>query len=113
MTNTIDKRKYPRIEVRWPVVVTSNQGNVEAETKNISVNGVFIESNQRLRVGETYPMSIKPPDHQLIKVTGKIIWSESHVKTPEDIVYGFGFYFLEIDDKDWTFLAHMVSTLMA
>ena len=113
MTKTIDKRKYPRIEVRWPVVLTDNQGNIEAETKNISVNGVFIESNQKLRLVETYQLSIKPPDHQPIKVTGKVIWSDSYVKTSKDIIYGFGIGFLEINDKDWSFLAHMVSTLMA
>jgi len=82
---------------------------VQAETRNITVNGIFISSNELLRLDETVPLCINPPNRQPLEVTGKVIWSDHSGVDNEEMSYGTGICFVEVSDGDRHFLEDLIS----
>ena len=99
MSGFVEKRKLPRIEVRWPVTMITEKESVEGEARNITVEGVFIHCMERLNVNETYRLLIKPAGEQ-IEVIGKLIWSNLEGAADRDILPGMGFCFVKVSEGD-------------
>jgi Tfp pilus assembly protein PilZ len=106
----IEKRKHPRIEVRWPITVLTSDAIIKGETRNISVEGIFICSEKPLPVNEALFMSISPPNHQAIDVAGKVVWSNLYGIDDQSTVFAMGICFAKISDIDRHFLADLVSS---
>ncbi|MGD2269475.1 MAG: PilZ domain-containing protein [Desulfobacterales bacterium] len=100
MAHKVDRRKFSRGDVRWPITVISDQGTIEGETRNISFDGIYIRCDQPLELNENFRMAISPPDHDAIGVTGKVIWSDFYGMDHEDTFVGMGVCLVEISDKD-------------
>lgn len=110
MANNIERRKHTRVQARWPATVLSYDGPIEGETRNITVTGMLIRCKEPLRPNKTYLISIRPPNHQAIELTCKVIWSNLHRIKGENTVYGgMGFCFVKVSDEDRHFLSHMIS----
>ena len=90
MSGFVEKRKLPRIEVRWPVTLITEKGSVE---------GVFIHCMERLSVDETYRLLIKPAG-DVIEVMGKLLWSNLDGAGDRDILPGMGFCFVKVSEGD-------------
>jgi hypothetical protein len=103
-----EKRTYPRIRVRWPVSVLTDPGIIEAETRNITVNGIFIRSKDQLRLNRVFALRINPPNRQPLDVSGKIVWSDHYAVDSRNISYGMGICFVEISDRDRHFLEDLI-----
>lgn len=99
MSGFAEKRKLPRIEVRWPVTLITEKGSVEGEARNITVEGVFIHCLERLTVNETYRLLIKPAGEE-IEVMGKLLWSNLDGAADRDILPGMGFCFVKVGEGD-------------
>ena len=111
MAKKIERRKHPRRKVKWPVNVFTDHGNIiEGETKDISPNGVFISCEEPLALNENYRIGIIPPDHQIIDITGKVIWSDLYGIDKNQTAFGMGVCFLEIPQNDHNFLDAIVTT---
>jgi hypothetical protein len=96
LSGFVEKRKLPRIEVRWPVALITQKGSVEGEARNISVDGVFIlfkHSIENLALNDTYLLLMDPAGEK-IEVMGKLVWSNV------DIPPGMGFCFVEVSEGD-------------
>ena len=96
LSGSVEKRKFPRIEVRWPATIITDEGLVEGEARNISVEGVFIlftRSLGNLSPTKTYRVLMNS-DGEKIVVIGKLVWSKL------DILPGKGFCFVEITEGD-------------
>jgi hypothetical protein len=52
-------------------------------------------------------MSILPPDHPLIEITGMIVWSDFYGLDDENKPCGMGVCFVEIADEDRHFLEQL------
>jgi hypothetical protein len=92
----VEKRKSPRIEVRWPVTIMTDTGAVEGEARNISVEGAFIlftHSTESLTPLKNYRLLIKP-DGEQIEVMGSLVWSS------RDVHLGKGFCFVGFSERD-------------
>ena len=61
MAVAVERRKEPRIDVRWPVAVMSDQGTIRGETRDISSEGVAIFCDEPLRLDEPYQIAVIPP----------------------------------------------------
>ena len=112
MAERIEKRKHPRVAVTWPVTIIAEDGSVEGETKNITVEGVFIHCTQRLLPGNTYRMVIKPPEGP-IEVEGELVWSNLDNVGQGNAVPGMGFYFVKVADEDRASLSKAISVYKA
>jgi hypothetical protein len=110
MAKKVERRKHPRRQVTWPVNVFTAHGTIEGETKDISPNGVFIACEEPLALNENYRIGIIPPNHQIIDVTGKVIWSDLYGIDENNTAFGMGVCFVEIPDKDQNFLGNVVTT---
>ena len=105
----MDRRKKPRIEVSWPVTIVADWGSVQGEIKNINVEGVMILCEEPLRLNDSYQMSILPPDHEAIGVTGKVVWSDAYCMDEEDGVFGIGACLIQISDEDRKTLGELLA----
>ena len=108
-TERTEKRKYPRVSVKWPVTILTDYALIEAEARNITVNGVFIFSKDLLRLNKTFPFLISPPNRKSIEVTGTVIRSDHHSLDEQNISYGMGICFVKVSDEDLHFLKDMIS----
>jgi hypothetical protein len=109
MVDNIEKREFPRVRVRWPVSVVTGNDPIQAETRNITVNGIFILSKDLLRLNETFPLHISPPNREPIEVTGTVIRSDHQAYDEQNISYGSGICFVKVSDRDRHFLEDMIS----
>jgi hypothetical protein len=99
LSDFVEKRKLPRIEVRWPVTLTTENGAVEGEARNIAIEGVFIHCRKRLNVNETYRLLIKPAEEE-IEVMAKLIWSNIESAADRDILLGMDFCFMRVSEAE-------------
>lgn len=95
-----DRRKVARRAVTWPVTIVADYGTIEGEIKNITVDGILIHSEDPLRLNEIYRMSIMPPNHVAIGVTGKVVWSDAYCMDEDNSVFGIGVCLIEISPQD-------------
>ena len=109
MAEKIERRKCRRREVTWPVNVFTDHGTVEGETQNISTDGVFISCDEPLALNENYRIGIIPPNHQIIDVTGKVVWSDLYGIDENNTAFGIGVCFVKIPNNDHNYLDHIVT----
>jgi hypothetical protein len=103
----IERRQHPRILVNWPAVVETPQGSVESETKDISVDGIFIFCAKEPRVGENFPILLEPSELRTISVVAEKIWSGTfYIRNRK--VFGMGIRFIHISPEDRQYIAALV-----
>ena len=96
LSGFVEKRKFPRTEVRWPVTIMTETGAVEGEARNISVEGAFIlftHSTENLAPPNSYRLLMKP-DGEEIEVMGSLVWSS------RDAHLGKSFCFVGFNERD-------------
>ena len=104
----IERRLHPRILVKWPAVVETTEGSLEGETKDISVDGVFIFCEKEPEIGENFPILIKPSEQRTISIVGEKIWSGSFT-IDNKTVFGMGVQFIQISTEDRNYIADLVA----
>ena len=110
MAAETERRKEPRIEVRWPVSVFADHGTIEGETRNISISGLAIFCDEPLRLNESYRISISPPDQSAVGISGKVIWSDLSGIEGDDTTVGMGVWFVEISEEDRNYFEEVVTS---
>jgi hypothetical protein len=108
MKNGKDRRNILRVEVNWPVVLYDNDDEISGESKNISIEGLSICCDKPLQLNRLYRLSIKPPNHQSIGVTGKVIWSDLY-GMEESKAFGVGVCLVELSEEDRNSLEDLIS----
>ena len=103
----IERRLHPRILVKWPAVVETPQGSVEGETKDISVDGVFIFCANEPEIVERFSLLLKPYEQRTISIVGAKIWSGSFT-IDNKTVFGMGVQFIQISTEDRAYIAALV-----
>ncbi len=109
MAAAIERRKQPRIDVRWPVAVMSDQGTIRGETRDISSEGVAIFCDEPLRLDASYHIAVTPPEHAALGITGRVTWSDLYGMEDGDTAVGMGICFVELSGEDRVFLKQIVS----
>ena len=108
MTITVEKRKHRRIKARWAITVVTDNGTIKGQIGNISVDGLFMRSDEPLRLNKTFHMQINPPNHQGIDFTGRVIWSDFYATDEQNLPVCVGMSFVEISAQDRHFLKEML-----
>jgi len=109
LAHPIERRKYHRINVTWPISIVFDEEVIDGETINITVDGVLIRCEEPLKLNEVFRIFITPPNHQGIEVNGKVIWSDHYAIDEQDATFGMGICFVKISDVDRHFLKDLVS----
>jgi len=100
LTQPSERRGKARDEIQWRVMISAPHGTIEGETRNVSLDGLLVCCDEPLRLQETYRMSILPPKHPAIAVSGKVVWSDVYGIDDNDSVFGMGMCMVEIAEKD-------------
>ena len=110
MEEYTEKRRYPRKKMKWPVHVLTNDGPVNAESRNISVQGLFLRCEQPVPLDKVLSIMISPPNHASILVEAKMIWSNRYGIDMDDQTYVcIGVCLVSISDQDRQYLESMMS----
>ena len=112
MENHSEKRRHPRIEVEWPVIVSQGDDFIEGKTKNIAFDGISIFCEEPLPLDEIVSISIEPPEQQSMVISGKIIWSDIYGIDDQSTTYGIGLCFIKISDEDRSRFLDLISDLL-
>jgi PilZ domain len=104
---SIERRLHPRILMNWPATLHNVQGSIEGETKDISVDGVFIFLSEKPKVGVNFPILLKPSDGRSISLVGKKVWS-STFSIDNRPVFGMGVRFIHLSPEDQQYIASLV-----
>ncbi len=109
LADGIEKRRHPRIPVRWPVTIITEKGTIEGESRNITVAGVFVHCQEEIHENEVHQMIIKVPKQESILVKGLVVWSNFDSMEETSSYRGMGFSFIKISDDDRMILADVIS----
>ena len=112
MENGSEKRRHPRIEVKWPVIVSKGDDFIEGETKNIAFDGLSISCEEPLPLDEIVSVSIEHPDKQSMVISGRIIWSDIYGIDDQNSTYGIGLCFIKISEQDRSRFLDLISDLL-
>lgn len=82
------------------------------ETLTISETGISIYCDEPLSLKKIIHLTIVPPDHEVIRISGKITWSDLFGIDDRNEVVGFGIFFIEISDADRRYFREAVSAHM-
>ena len=104
-----ERRLHPRILVNWPAVVHPLRDlSMEGETKDISVDGVFIQCPEVPKLSGTLQIVLKPSVQQSIRVTGEKVWSGNINIDGKTTYSGMGIRFTEISPDSRQFISALV-----
>jgi hypothetical protein len=103
----LGRRRHPRICVDWPAVVLTAQGSVEGRTRNISLEGVFVECSE-FPEDKQFQIVFKPSKQRSIQVAAEKVWS-GNLNFDGVLVYGgMGVRFTRISPGDRGFISDIV-----
>jgi Tfp pilus assembly protein PilZ len=95
--SALEKRNYPRVEVRWPVLIQDSQGIVEGVVRDARFSGAFIECPEAWRFDKVVELVVKVPEvGQPLNVTAEVIRPNIHLHGAELSVKGLGVQFKNV-----------------
>ncbi|MBW2046553.1 MAG: PilZ domain-containing protein [Deltaproteobacteria bacterium] len=104
-----ERRRDPRVEARWPISIITDQGIIEAESRNITVSGIFVHSKEKLKGNKVYQLMISLPKHRPVVVKGKLVWANLEKVEGDEALAGMGFSFIRISEQDQKYLRKIIS----
>lgn len=111
MACSIEILKNRKVKVRWPLLIFTNDGPIEGETRTLTGTGIFVHCEKRLRKNEIYRMLIKHP-RMSIEVEGQLTWLNLDGVGHESIFPAMNFSFLRISDADSQTLNDAISPFL-
>ena len=88
-----EKRIYPRTEVRWSVSGITNEGMMQGETRNISLNGAFICSEKVLSPNEMLLLTVNGPSGPM-QIIARVVWANPYACDVKASTGGIGVKFI-------------------
>ena len=86
-----ERRRYPRVQVGYAVLVKSSRGLMVGQAKDISPGGAFLCCQLPLEPDEVISMTIKvSPLSRPVKATAKVIQSNIYCLDDENMCSGIG-----------------------
>jgi hypothetical protein len=88
-----DNRRYPRFNVKWPVIIQHGDRIFKGEVHIMSANGGFIRSEQSLEPDGTVRLTINIPDGASLLLDARVVSSEHSHPEDEKYPYSIGVHF--------------------
>ena len=104
-----DRRRFERIEVKWPTTVITSAGQFTGETKTLSQVGASFYCRELPPIGQEFRLEIQPPSHQPILVSAKSIWATEQVPLENSGLFIVGAEFEYISEADVQFIGKMIA----
>ena len=92
--NVEERRKYPRIRVRWAVSIQAADGSSQGEIEDISLGGAFIICEKPPRPNEKVLLNYRDHSKQM-QVIAQVAWTNRESEGSRDKPTGVGVKFLQ------------------
>jgi Tfp pilus assembly protein PilZ len=89
-----DRRKSSRMSVDWSVMITTREGSMEGEVKNVSSTGAFIQCEKPLSAKQRCRLKINLPNGHVEEFRAQVVWSTPPGAGDESTSRGMGVKFL-------------------
>ena len=103
----VEKRRYPRSPVVWPVTLMGLDGLVSGVTRNLSLAGTLVHRSEKPIISDKLSLVFKPSDRQLLPAAAEMVWSKTFIRS-ETKTYAMGVCFTHIPDPGRQLLSEMV-----
>jgi c-di-GMP-binding flagellar brake protein YcgR len=109
----VERRRYPRARIEWPVIITTDQGNSKGVTLDVSAGGATIRCPIPPLLHEVFEVTIKIPDlGRSLVVDAQVVWSTADITDNELTLPIIGVEFINIADNDRRLVAAAVSKVL-
>ena len=96
-----DRRVYPRVKIKWPVTIKTDEGTMDGVTVNISPGGCFIGCPRPLKLNVVFELGIRVPNSKTsIVATAEVVWSNIYGPDDEISPRGMGVEHLKAQKVD-------------
>ena len=104
-----DRRRFERVEVKWPTTVIIGKGEFAGETKSLSQVGASFYCRELPPMGQEFRLEIQPPGHQPILVLAKSIWAIEQIPQENFNLFIIGAEFEYISEADVHFIGKVIA----
>lgn len=108
---TFENRRYPRVEVHWPVTLITETGLITGKALNLSLAGTLIQFPLLPDTLYSFRLVFRPSERQQILATAKRIWSKTHTGD-SSILPTMGVGFIYIPEHDRNMMTEVISNLL-
>ena len=79
-----ERRRYPRAQIEWPVVINTDHDVVKGITLNVSAGGATVRFQDPPLVHEVIELTIKiPAVDRVLVVEAQVVWSTAGIADNE------------------------------
>ena len=104
-----ERRRHPRIEGSWPVVIFTARGAQVAETRDISPFGAYIFCDHPPAPKESLRLFIMFPNRRYVDTSAEVAWYYPHGSEVDIPPRGMGVRFTDISEVDREFISSLAS----
>jgi len=109
MVNPKEKRTYPRVKIKLPVVKMAGNGLLNGEIRDLSMGGAFIRCREIFNTKEKFHMVITA-EGRLMSILGEVVWQDVKNINNKTTVRGMGVQFRHIFSGDRQFLRELIAS---
>ena len=104
-----DRRRFERVEIKWPAIVITSYGQSTGETKSLSQVGASFYCRKLPPIGQEFRLEIQPPNHKPILVSARSIWAMEESPLDNSSLFIVGAEFEYISENDVKFLGKVIA----
>ena len=108
MVNARERRNYPRVKIRLPLVKMAENGLVKGEIQDLSLGGAFIRCPELGSTKDEFHMVISTRG-RLMSIIGEVVWQEVNKNSHKNTIPGMGVRFKQILNGDRRFLREIIA----
>lgn len=109
MANPKERRNYPRVKIKLPVVKMAGNDLISGEIRDLSIGGAFIRCQAILNSKEKFHMVISAQG-RLISIIGEVVWQDIKKINNNTTTHGMGVQFRQIFSEDRRFLREVIAS---
>jgi uncharacterized protein (TIGR02266 family) len=109
MASQQERRRHPRAKAKWSVTLETEQGVINTETLDISLEGAFVRCLDPLKPEEPFKMVINIPNSdRRLAIDSEVVWVNVHGPDHSVTPRGMGVQFTQLSSNDRQFLNRMI-----
>ena len=95
-----EKRQHPRVAVSWKASISTPEGNIDGQLKDISLGGAFFVCEKQKALKEKFSITINGPSDVTLSLNAEMVWSNFNVPDDKVVFRGMGIRFVDNTDED-------------
>jgi len=108
--NFAQRRNHRRVDVEWPVIMMTPEGDMDGTIENISAGGAYIRCGTLLSKNDLFILAIMSQDREWSWIGAEVVWIDIPLSPDEEAIpVGMGIRFINLTSEDLQFLSEAVA----